>query len=125
MFSAASRLIGLWGADDEAEEPPAHLLDCLDFVESSSEDENDCSDDIEENTLNVCDKQNPQQDVVSDNSEKMDFPSKSPAKSPSPTESLDTQKLFHRYARMYLKLIFQSSSSESLDVQIISSDTEI
>ena len=121
MFSAASRLIGLWGADDEAEEPPAHLLDCLDFVESSSEDENDCSDDIEENTLNVCDEQNPQQDVVSDNSEKKDFPSKSP----SPTESLDTQKLFHRYARMYLKLIFQSSSSESLDVQIISSDTEI
>ena len=125
MFSAASRLIGLWGADDGPEEPPAHLLDCLDFVESSSEEETDCSDDIEDNILNFCDKQNQQQDVVSDNSEKMGFLSKSPSKSPSPTESPDTQKLFHRYARMYLKLIFQSSSSESRDVQITSSDTEI
>ena len=119
MFSAASRLIGLWGAgDDEAEEePPAHLLDCLDFVESSSEDEIDCSDNIEENTLNVCDEQNQQQDIIGDNSEKMGVSSKSPSISPSPpAESPDTQKLFHRYARLYLKLIFQSSSSESLAV---------
>ena len=111
MFSAASRLI--WGADDEVEEPPAHLLDCLDFVESSSEDEKDASDDDnEENTLNVCDPQNQhnQDNIVSDNSEKMGVLSKS--KSPPPTESPDTQKLFHRYARMYLKLIFQSSTSE-------------
>ena len=122
MFSAASRLIGLWGADDGPEEPPAHLLDCLDFVESSSEEETDCSDDIEDNILNFCDKQNQQQDVVSDNSETLDVP----PKSPSPTESSDTQKLFHRYARMYLKLIFQSSSSESCDhVKIISIYTEI
>ena len=122
MFSAASRLIGLWGVDDEVEEPPAHLLDCLDFVESSSEDENDCNDDIKENTLNVCEEQNQQPDVVGDNSEKMGVPSKSP--SISPTESPDTQKLFHRYARMYLKLIFQSSTSESSDVQTIPTDTE-
>ena len=122
MFSAASRLIGLWGADDGPEEPPAHLLDCLDFVESSSEEETDCSDDIEDNILNFCDEQNQQQDVVSDNSETLDVTSKSP----SPTESSDTQKLFHRYARMYLKLIFQSSSSESCDhVKIISIYTEI
>ena len=119
MFSAASRLI--WGANDEVEEPPAHLLDCLDFVESSSEDEKDFSDDDnEENSLNVCDSQNQHhQDAVSD-SEIMDVLSKSPP----PTESLDTQKLFHRYARMYLKLIFQSSTSESSDVQIIPTDSE-
>ena len=123
MFSAASRLI--WGADDEVEEPPAHLLDCLDFVESSSEDEKDFSDDDnEENTLNVCDPQNQhnRDNIVSDKSEKMGVLSKS--KSPPPTESPDTQKLFHRYARMYLKLIFQSSTSESSDAQITSTDTE-
>ena len=113
MFSAASRLIGLWGVVDEAEEPPAHLLNCLDFVESSSEDENDCSDDIEEITLNICDEQNRQHGVVSENSVKMGVPSKSP--STSPTDSSDTQKLFNRYARMYLKLIFRSSSSKSRD----------
>ena len=126
MFSAASRLI--WGADDEVEEPPAHLLDCLDFVESSSEDENDCSDYFDQNTLDVCDAPIPQhQDVVSYNSEKLGVLSKSPATSPSPKESPDdTQKLFHRYARMYLKLIFQSSASESRDIVLINPvDTKI
>ena len=124
MFSAASRLI--WGANDEVEEPPAHLLDCLDFVESSSEDEKDFSDDDnEENTLNVCDSQNQHhQDAVSDNSDIMGVLSKSLSKSPPPPESPDTQKLFHRYARMYLKLIFQSSTSESSDVQTTPTDNE-
>ena len=128
MFSAASRFI--WGADDEVEEPPAHLLDCLDFVESSSEDESDCKDDSDENTLNICGVaqiQHLHQDVVSDNSEQMGELSKSPTTSPSPKESPDdTQKLFHRYARMYLKLIFQSSTSESHEIVLfISVDTEI
>ena len=120
MFSAASRLI--WGADDEVEEPPAHLLDCLDFVESSSEDENDCSDYVDKI---ICDIQ--LRHVVSDNSEKLGVLSKSPATSPSPKESPDdTQKLFHRYARMYLKLIFQSSASESHDIVLIDHvDTKI
>ena len=123
MFSAASRLI--WGADDEVEEPPAHLLDCLDFVESSSEDENDCSDDVDKNICNV--QLRHHQDVVSDNSEKLGVLSKSPTTSPSPKESPDdTQKLFHRYARMYLKLIFQSSASESHDIVLINPvDTKI
>ena len=123
MFSAASRLI--WGADDEVEEPPAHLLDCLDFVESSSEDENDCSDDVDKNICNV--QLRHHQDVVSDNSEKLGVLSKSPTTSPSPKESPDdTQKLFHRYARMYLKLIFQSSASESRDIVLINPvDTKI
>ena len=123
MFSAASRLI--WGADDEVEEPPAHLLNCLDFVESSSEDENDCSDDVDKNICNV--QLRHHQDVVSDNSEKLGVLSKSPTTSPSPKESPDdTQKLFHRYARMYLKLIFQSSASESHDIVLINPvDTKI
>ena len=92
MFAAASRLIGLLEVDKD-EEPPAHLLDCLDFEESSSEDEDDLS-------------------PVS-----TDFLSKSP--SISSTESSATQKLFHRYARMYLKLIFQFSTSESQNVHVM------
>ena len=123
MLSAASRLI--WGADDKVEEPPAHLLDCLDFVESSSEDENDCSDDVDKN---ICDVQlRHHQNVANDNSEKLGVLSKSPTTSPSPKESPDdTQKLFHRYARMYLKLIFQSSASESHEIVMINpADTKI
>ena len=115
MFSAASRLIGLWGVEEQ-EEPPAHLLDCLDFVDSSSEDENDISDYPEESVGiknehvqseedYVCEINEPNTDVRHSHSET--------SPSPSPSESLVTQKLFKRgSARMYLKLVHQSPSSE-------------
>ena len=115
MFSAASRLIGLWGVEEQ-EEPPTHLLDCLDFVDSSSEDENDISDYPEESVgiKNervqseedcVCEINEPNTDVRHSHSET--------SPSPSPSESLVTQKLFKRgSARMYLKLVHQSPSSE-------------
>ena len=115
MFSAASRLIGLWGVEEQ-EEPPAHLIDCLDFVDSSSEDENDISDYPEERVGiknehvqseedNVCEINEPNTDVRHSPSET--------SPSPSPSESLVTQKLFKRgSARMYLKLVHQSPSSE-------------
>ena len=120
MFAAASRLIGLLEVDKD-EEPPAHLLDCLDFEESSSEDEDDLSEYVEEIALNACEAQIQHQDGVNEKSEQCpvstDFFSKSP--SISSTESSATQKLFHRYVRMYLKLIFQSSTSESQNVHVM------
>ena len=115
MFSAASRLIGLWGVEEQ-EEPPAHLLDCLDFVDSSSEDENDISDYPEEGVGIQNEHVQSEEDYVCEINEPNTDVRHSPSEtspSPSPSESLVTQKLFKRgSARMYLKLVHQSPSSE-------------